>query len=84
MPSKKPVMRLRTRNKSGIRARQLYDFTEQVHPGRLPLRRIKDTLLGAKYAQSSLLQIADACALIIRYSIEGRKNARTVLRDYEC
>jgi hypothetical protein len=39
----------------------------------LPLRRIVDTIHFAEKNESILLQIADACALFIRYFLEGRK-----------
>jgi Protein of unknown function (DUF3800) len=41
----------------------------------LPIRRIVDTVSFAEKIDSFLLQIADACALVIRYYFEGRSNA---------
>lgn len=41
-----------------------------------PIRRIIDVPFMAEKTEASLLQIADACALVIRYCLEGRNDAQ--------
>lgn len=45
----------------------------------LPIRRIVDTVYFADKQDAFLLQIADACALMIRYYFENRNNAAPFL-----
>lgn len=41
----------------------------------IPMRRIVHSVFMAEKDEASLLQIADACATVIRYCLEGRTNA---------
>jgi hypothetical protein len=47
--------------------------------GYFPIRRIVDTVYFANKEDAFLLQLADACALMIRYFFEGRSNAEEFL-----
>lgn len=50
-------------------------FINLVHPhGYLPLRKIKHVPLFAKKDEVSSLQIADACAMVVRRSLEDRQD----------
>jgi len=56
------------------------DFLNKMHPGYLPFKKIKDTVHLVQKHEASLLQVADACALILRYSLEQRSDAEPFIR----
>lgn len=57
-----------------------FRILSELVPGRLPLRRIIDTVHLAEKHEASLLQVADAAALIIRYCLEERADAQDFIK----
>lgn len=56
------------------RERMIFEFVSGMSPGRFPLRKIKDTVHMVTKHESPFVQIADACAMVIRRYLEGRPN----------
>lgn len=54
----------------------IFELLSEVAPGRLPLTKIIDTIHLVEKHEASLLQIADACALVIRYCLEEKSSAQ--------
>jgi hypothetical protein len=50
----------------------MFSLLSEMAPGCLPMRRIKDTVYFAEKDDAILLQIADACAFILRYFYEKK------------
>jgi Protein of unknown function (DUF3800) len=64
-------------NLASERDKRIFDFlTKDIAPEWLPVRRIVDTVHFAEKYEASLLQIADACALVIRYCLEEKASAQ--------
>lgn len=66
---------MKGRNLSASEERRIYDFISIQASRHLPIRRITDVPHMVTKHESSLLQIADACAMTIRYCLEGRADA---------
>jgi hypothetical protein len=62
--------------------RKIFDFLLDYTPACLPLTKIVDTVYHAEKHEASLLQIADACALIIRYCLEGKASAADFINSF--
>jgi Protein of unknown function (DUF3800) len=65
---------LRGQHRSGLSS-SIFAFLSQYGGDCLPIKRIIDTVHFADKNEAILLQLADACALIIRYFLEGKPNA---------
>jgi hypothetical protein len=57
----------------------IFELLSEVTPGHLPLSRVIDGVSFTEKHEASLLQVADACALIIRYSLQKRTDAEGLI-----
>lgn len=70
---------MKGRNLSAPDECRIYDFISIEAARHLPIRRITDVPHMVSKHESSLLQIADACAMTIRYCLEGRSDANAFI-----
>jgi hypothetical protein len=67
---------MKGKNLKSERERFIWDFLRRRHPESLPIRRVIDVPHMVQKHEASLLQIADACAMVIRHCLEERTNAQ--------
>lgn len=60
----------------------IFTLLSEVAPSCLPIRRIVDGVNLVEKHESPLLQIADACALVIRYSLEEKATAKAFIEAF--
>ena len=71
---------LKGKNLKSQRELDVFRLLSEVAPGRLPLRKIIDTVHLSEKHEASLLQVADAAALIIRFCLEERADAQDFIK----
>jgi hypothetical protein len=73
------LLRGRSLQLGTIAGADIFSLLSNFAPHCLPIRRIVDSVYFAEKDDAILLQIADACALIIRYFFENRPDAEEFL-----
>jgi hypothetical protein len=71
---------LKGKNLKSKRELDPFSLLSELAPGRLPLRKIIDTVHLVEKHEAPLLQVADAAALIIRYCLEERADAQDFIK----
>jgi hypothetical protein len=67
---------MKGRNLESERERKTFEFLAKKQPELLPIRQIIDVPHMVQKHEASLLQIADACAMVIRHCLEERADAQ--------